>query len=61
MLSLDVVIFVILNDDVNIFVTYSQKDILAIYNILGGKMVSVPKKGDEYFSPTKKYLKIERT
>ena len=24
-------------------------------------MVSVPKKGDEYFSPTKKYLKIERT
>ena len=60
-LSQDEVIFVILNDDEKIIVTYSQKDILAIYNILGGNMVSVPKKGDEYFSPTKKYLKIERT
>jgi len=53
--------FVIFNDDEKIIVTYPQKDILAIYNILGGNMVSVPKKGNEYFSPTKKYLSLKRT
>ena len=53
--------FIILNNDEKNTVTYSQKDILAIYNILGGNMVNVPKKGYEYFSPTKDYLKIERT
>ena len=53
--------FFILNDGEKNIATYSQKDILAIYSILGGKMVAVPTKDDDYFSPTKKYLTIQRT
>ena len=53
--------FFILNDGEKNIATYSQKDILAIYSILGGKMVAVPIKDDDYFSPTKKYLTIQRT
>ena len=53
--------FVVLNDGDNSIAIYPQKDILAIYSIVGGNMVSVPAKGTEYFSPTKQYLKIKRT
>ena len=53
--------FVVLNDGDNSIAIYPQKDILAIYSIVGGNMVSVPAKGNEYFSPTKQYLTIKRT